>query len=96
MSFRRRQWHRIILSSGAEASLPLILKKIAPETIIYNDCYKAYERIDKNVYRYRTMDRSKNFADPDTGVRVCVTRDDIPTYLTIIGRIYIEKNIWSR
>lgn len=47
----------------------LFQKKIPPRTIIYNDRCKAYERIDKNVYRYRAMDRSKNFADPDTGVR---------------------------
>lgn len=37
------------------------------------------------------MDRSKNFADPDTGVHA----QDIDK-LPLFGRIYIEKDIWSR
>ncbi|XP_076545706.1 uncharacterized protein LOC117611040 [Osmia lignaria lignaria] len=57
-----------IASRKSEVLLPLILKNIAPGTIIYSDCWKAYAEINKDVYKHYTVNHSANFVDPETGV----------------------------
>lgn len=57
-----------VISRKAEILLPLIQKYIAPGSIIYSDCWKAYEQIDKNIYQHHTVNHSENFVDPRTGI----------------------------
>ena len=52
----------------AEVLLPLIKKYILPGSIIYSDCWKAYDQIDTKIYQHNVVNHSKNFVDPDTGV----------------------------
>lgn len=52
----------------AEVLIPLIEKYIAPGSIIYSDCWKAYDRIDKTVYQHDTVNHSINFVDSNMGV----------------------------
>lgn len=54
-------------SRKADVLLPLIRQHIAPESIIYSDCWKAYQNIDKEMYQHYTVNHSNNFVDPHTG-----------------------------
>lgn len=58
----------LILSCKAEVLLSLIQKYSVPGSIIYSDCWKAYEKIDKNIYQHGVVNHSKNFVDSDTGI----------------------------
>lgn len=57
-----------VVSRKAEVLIPIIKKHIAPGSIIYSDCWKAYEQIDKSTYQHQTVNHSENFVDPHTGV----------------------------
>ena len=48
----------------------LIEKYIVPGSIIYSDCWKAYEKIDKKTYQHSVVNHSQNFVDPNTGVHI--------------------------
>jgi transposase-like protein len=56
-----------VVSRQAEILLPLIKKYIAPGSIIYSDCWKAYSEIN-TTYQHKTVNHSQNFVDPITGV----------------------------
>lgn len=55
-------------SRKSDVLLPLIRKYIAAGSIIYSDCWKAYDQIDKTIYQHGVVNHSKNFVDPDTGI----------------------------
>lgn len=57
-----------VASRNAEVLLPLIEKYIAPGSIIYSDCWKAYQKIDNKKYQHDVVNHSQNFVDPNTGV----------------------------
>nr|XP_034193073.1 uncharacterized protein LOC117610143 [Osmia lignaria] len=59
-----------IASRKSEVLLPLNLKNIAPGTIIYSDCWKAYAQINKDVYKHCIVNNSANFVDPGSGVHI--------------------------
>ncbi|CAM1308498.1 Uncharacterised protein r2_g1846 [Pycnogonum litorale] len=59
---------------SAATLIPLINQYIRPGTIIFSDEWRAYRRIqDEGVegapnYRHETVNHSRNFVDPETGV----------------------------
>ncbi|EFN64067.1 Uncharacterized transposase-like protein HI1328.1, partial [Camponotus floridanus] len=55
-------------SRKAEVLQPLIKDHIAPGSIIYSDCWKAYQQIDESMYQHNVVNHSQNFIDPETGV----------------------------
>ncbi|XP_029053136.1 uncharacterized protein LOC114880853 isoform X2 [Osmia bicornis bicornis] len=57
-----------VVSRSAEVLLLLIEKYIAPGSIIYSDCWKAYKKIDKKIYQHSVVNHSENFVDPNTGI----------------------------
>ncbi|RLU24721.1 hypothetical protein DMN91_003236 [Ooceraea biroi] len=46
---------------------PIILRHIAPGTIIHSDCCKAYNEL-KEHYTHQVVNHSEHFVDPHTGV----------------------------
>lgn len=48
--------------------LPLCLKYIKPGSIVYSDCWKAYSRLHDHGFIHHTVNHSKHFKDPVTGV----------------------------
>ncbi|XP_005113250.1 uncharacterized protein LOC101852594 [Aplysia californica] len=45
----------------------LIKKHVAPGTIIYSDCFKSYECLEREGFRHLTVNHTENFVDPHTG-----------------------------
>lgn len=58
----------------ADTLLGIIQRWIAPGSIIWSDCWKLYDRIPKlpEGFTHGTVNHSKNFVDPQTGV--CTNR----------------------
>lgn len=46
----------------------IIAEWILPGTIIYSDCWAAYNDLNKLGYTHKTVNHSQNFVDPITGV----------------------------
>lgn len=45
-----------------------IIRWIRPGTIIHSDCWTGYHNVSRHGYTHRTVNHSRNFVDPDTGV----------------------------
>ena len=43
--------------------MPIITRKIKPDSIIYSDCWKAYNAIDVTKFRHHRINHSELFAD---------------------------------
>lgn len=56
-----------VVSRKAKILQPLIQKYIAPGSIIYSDCWKAYHQLNI-MYQHETVNHKKHFVDPNTGV----------------------------
>ena len=55
----------------ADTLLPIVADFIAPGTIIYSDCWPAYNRIPaipERNYGHMVVNHSQHFVDPETGV----------------------------
>lgn len=53
---------------SSKTLLPLIRKYIAPGSIIYSDCWRAYNDLKNENYTHQTVNHSENFVDPNTKV----------------------------
>lgn len=54
----------------SETLTEVILRRVKPGTIIYTDCWKGYvtERLNKAGMKHKTVNHSKYYVDPVTGV----------------------------
>ncbi|XP_011139124.1 uncharacterized protein LOC105182989 isoform X1 [Harpegnathos saltator] len=48
--------------------VPIIRRYIASGSIIHSDCWCAYDALSNENYLHRTVNHSRNFVDPITGV----------------------------
>ena len=58
----------IVEKRDEDTLLQEINKFIAPGTIIYSDCWAAYSKLSEHGYTHMTVNHSKHFKDPCTGV----------------------------
>jgi len=89
----------------AETLLKEIRNHIAPGSIIYSDCWKAYNNINMYGYTHYTVNHKQNFIDPNTN---CHTqnieriwrdmRGNIPRFGTSVKhyRFYIAEFLFKR
>ena len=52
---------------SAETLITLIQKHVARGSIIYSDCWKAYDKLNTLGYKHFKVNHSENFKDPKTG-----------------------------
>ena len=45
-----------------------IVNSVVPNASIYSDCWKDYNDLHKNEYKHKTVNHSKFFKNPGTGV----------------------------
>ena len=65
----RRMFARVVSDRSAKTLLEDISECIAPGSIVYSDGWAAYNKIKKKLkLEHGTVNHSKNFKDPETGV----------------------------
>ena len=52
----------------AQTLLPIIAEHILPGSVIWSDMWKAYNQLSSAGYHHDTVNHSRNFVDPNTGV----------------------------
>ena len=53
---------QIILDAASSALMPIIREKIEPDSIVYTDCWKAYNALDVSEFKHYRINHSKIFA----------------------------------
>ena len=61
----RETFFKTVEDWSAETLLPIILENVHPDMTIISDCRKAYSRLQEHFFRYRTINHSVNFVDPE-------------------------------
>ena len=54
---------QIIQDAKATTLVPIIQKKVIPDSIVYSDCWKGYNTLDITDFRHYRINHSKLFAD---------------------------------
>ena len=53
---------RVVGDTKTETLMPLITRKIAPDSIVYTDCYRSYNALDVNHFYHERINHSTLFA----------------------------------
>ena len=58
-----RVYTKIIPDASSSSLFPIIERKIIPDSIVYSDCWRAYNILDVSDFRHYRINLSKLFAD---------------------------------
>jgi transposase len=53
---------KVVHNTKRETLMPLIVRKIAPDSIVYTDCYKSYNALDVSGFYHERINHSALFA----------------------------------
>ena len=53
---------KVVKDTGTEPLLPLITRKIAPDSVVYTDCYRSYNALDVSDFHHHRINHSALFA----------------------------------
>lgn len=53
---------KVVKDTGTETLLPLITRKIAPDSVVYTDCYRSYNALDVSDFHHHRINHSALFA----------------------------------
>lgn len=53
---------KVVINTKAETLMPLITRKIAPDSVVYTDCYRSYNALDVSDFYHERINHSKLFA----------------------------------
>ena len=54
---------QVIADAKSATLMPIIRKKIVPDSVVYSDCWRAYNSLDTQGFRHFRINHSKIFAD---------------------------------
>ncbi len=54
---------KVIPDASSRTLMPIITRKIKPDSIIYTDCWKGYDAIDVTTFHHHRINHSELFAD---------------------------------
>ena len=54
---------KIIPNASSEILMPIIDRKIVPDSIVYSDCWRGYNALDVSEFKHFRINHSKLFAD---------------------------------
>jgi transposase len=54
---------QIILDAKSDTLMPIIRQKIGPDSIVYTDCWRAYNALDVSEFKHYRINHSKLFAN---------------------------------
>lgn len=58
-----RVYTKIIPDASSATLLPIIRRKVIPDSIVYSDCWRAYNVLDVSEFKHHRINHSKRFAD---------------------------------
>ena len=58
-----RVYTKIISDASSKTLIPIINRKAVPDSIVYSDCWKAYNVLDVSDFKHFRINHSKLFAD---------------------------------
>ena len=53
---------KVVVNTKAETLMPVIARKIAPDSVVYTDCYRSYNALDVSYFYHERINHSKLFA----------------------------------
>lgn len=54
---------KIIPDASSDSLIPIIQKKVVPDSIVYSDCWRGYNVLDTSEFKHYRINHSKLFAD---------------------------------
>ena len=54
---------KVIPDASSQTLMPIITNKIRPDSIVYTDCWRAYDAIDVTQFQHHRINHSELFAD---------------------------------
>lgn len=54
---------QVITDAKSQTLMPIIRKKVTPDSIVYSDCWRAYNSLDTQGFRHFRINHSALFAD---------------------------------
>jgi len=58
-----RVYTKIIPDASSATLIPIIQRKVIPDSIVYSDCWRAYNVLDVSEFKHYRINHSKLFAD---------------------------------
>tara|TARA_B110001454_G_scaffold200221_1_gene205655 strand:+ start:82 stop:738 length:657 start_codon:yes stop_codon:yes gene_type:complete len=58
-----RVYTKIIPNASSATLIPIIERKVIPDSIVYSDCWRAYNVLDVSEFKHYRINHSKLFAD---------------------------------
>jgi transposase len=58
-----RVYTKIIPDASSATLIPIIERKVIPDSIVYSDCWRAYNVLDVSEFKHYRINHSKLFAD---------------------------------
>jgi transposase len=58
-----RVYTKVIADTKARTLMPIIIRKIAPDSIVYTDCYRSYNALDVSGFHHHRINHSTHFAE---------------------------------
>ena len=53
---------KVVINTKTETLMPLITRKIAPDSVVYTECYRSYNALDVSDFYHQRINHSKLFA----------------------------------
>ena len=57
-----KEYTKVVHDTKTETLMPLIARKIAPDSIVYTDCYRSYNALDVSDFYHERINHSALFA----------------------------------
>jgi transposase len=61
-----RVYTKVIADTKAKTLMPIIIRKIAPDSVVYTDCYRSYNALDVSGFHHHRINHSTHFAEQKT------------------------------
>jgi len=58
-----RVFTKVVSDTRTDTLMPIIIRKIAPDSIVYTDCYRSYNALDVSGFHHHRINHSTHFAE---------------------------------
>ena len=61
-----RVYTKVVDNTKSKTLMPIIIRKIAPDSVVYTDCYRSYNALDVSGFHHHRINHSTHFAEGKT------------------------------